>query len=84
MKSFKIEVVNYSGEEIIKDYLENWEDYFDSEEECKKFEALYNKVLGTHEMSTLEEYFNLLEDVCELTDSEYECANNGTTIFLFE
>ena len=46
-------------------------------------EELFAEVIGTHEISTLEEYFDLYEKISELTKGEYQVVNCGTEFCLW-
>lgn len=65
----------------LKEMLGDVGDDTEEFEEWTKQLKIAKKLNGKHyKVSTLKEYFNLLETIDEITDGEYHIYNNGTYI----
>lgn len=80
MKEYRIVVKNGMPR---SELIEMWEwDELPKEEIEKRCKEVFDLV-GVHTMTTLEEYFTLMEKVNNLTYGNYEIENNGTYFALF-
>lgn len=85
-KTYKITIHDADRElEFLEEFIEeaiadNDEAYLERLLAEKEF---FTNLGKSREVTTLEEYFNLLEEIGEYTDGQYGIYNNGTYISLY-
>ena len=69
-----------SLEELMEEVLTDGEEWY--RERILADKEFFTNLGESREVTTLEEYFNLLEEIDEHTDGQYGIYNNGTYISL--
>lgn len=67
-------------EELVEEALTDGEEWY--LERILADKEFFTNLGRSREVTTLEEYFNLLEEISEHTDGQYSIYNNGTYISL--